>query len=338
MSRTPRTWTVRPGTVNDSPALRQLFTVVFGHDRGEAHHSWKFDANPAGQPVLAVAEDGGKIVGQYALWPVELAVGSEVVLGAQSLDTMTHPDYRGQGMFTTLAKEAMIFAADRGVEVLFGFPNAASHPGFVNKLDWDHTGDVRHHSRVLRPSAHPRVPEWAGRGADLAARLIPSGPRGGARVVPADPETLAALHAEHGTTEGCRVDRTSRYLTWRLAPGFGREYEWIAVGDGGRPDALAVWGRDVATDRAVLAELVGNSPHAMSVALAAVIARAADDGRRELVAMSHRAGMSPLLRRAGFISRSSLPLIVRKLTTRVIPGNVHRHDTWSVFGSDLDTF
>ncbi|GAA4386358.1 hypothetical protein GCM10023153_00030 [Ornithinibacter aureus] len=177
MPRTPRTWTVRPGTAEDASALQEPFHVVFAHDRGEEHHSWKFDANPAGPPVLAVAEDDGRLVGQYALWPVRLAVGSEVLLGAQSLDTMTHPDYRGQGMFTTLAKEAMTFAADRGVEVLFGFPNSASYPGFVTKLDWDHTGDVPHHSRVLRPSAHPRVPGWAGRAADLAARLIPSGAR-----------------------------------------------------------------------------------------------------------------------------------------------------------------
>lgn len=338
MPRTPRTWTVRPGTAEDAPALRELFQVVFGHDRGEEHHSWKFDANPAGPPVLAVAEDEGRLVGQYALWPVRLAVGSEVLLGAQSLDTMTHPDYRGQGMFTTLAKEAMTFAADRGVEVLFGFPNSASYPGFVTKLDWDHTGDVPHHSRVLRPSSHPRVPGWAGRAADLAARLIPSGPRGGARVGPADPEALAALHAEHGPTQGCRVDRTVEYLTWRLAPGFGRAYEWIVVGDGARPDAIAVWGRDLATDRAVLAELVGSTPHAMSVALAGVIARAAEAGRSELVATTHHTAVDPLLRRAGFISRGALPLIVRKLTTRVIPGNVHRHDTWAVFGSDLDTY
>lgn len=337
MTRTPRTWTVRPGTASDASALRELFLVVFGHDRGEEHHSWKFDANPAGPPVLAVAEDDGRLVGQYALWPVRLAVGSEVLLGAQSLDTMTHPDYRGQGMFTTLAKEAMGFAADRGVEVLFGFPNAASYPGFVSKLDWDHTGDVPHFSRVLRPSAHPRVPRWAGSAADLAARLIPSGP-GGARVAPAAPEALAALHAEHGPTSGCRVERSAQYLAWRLAPGFGKDYEWVFVGDPARPDAIAVWGRDLATDRAVLAELVGRTPHAMSAALAGVIERATATGRSELVAITQHTGAHSLLRRAGFLSRGALPLIVRKLTTRVIPGNVHRHETWAVFGSDLDTY
>lgn len=191
---------------------------------------------------------------------------------------------------------------------------------------------------MLRPSAHPRAPGWAGPAADLAARFIPSGSGRGARVAPAAPEALAALHAEYGATDGCRVDRTVDYLAWRLAPGFGRSYEWLIVGDGARPDAIAVWGRDPVTSRAVLAELVGSSAKAMSVALAAVIARATEDRRSELVAMTHHTTVDPLLRHAGFVPRGSLPLIVRKLTARVIPGNVHRHDTWAVFGSDLDTY
>ena len=125
-----------------------------------------------------------------------------------------------------------------------------------------------------------------------------------------------------------------------MAPraGFGRDYEWLVVGDGARPDAMAVWGRDQATDRAVLAELVGSTPQATSAALAGVIARATEERRSELVAIIQHTGAVPLLRRAGFLSRGSLPLIVRKLTTRVIRGNVHRHDGWAVFGSDLDTY
>ena len=45
-----------------------------------------------------------------------------------------------------------------------------------------------------------------------------------------------------------------------------------------------------------------------------------------------------MISRRGFIQRGGLPLIVRKLTGRVIPGNVHTHEGWAVFGADLDTF
>lgn len=333
--RKPRTWTVRPGTVDDSDALRKLFAIVFGHERGRAQHGWKFDTNPAGPPVLAVAEDDGRLVGQYALWPQRLLLGSEVVEAAQSLDTMTHPDYRGQGMFTVLAKEAMGYAQERGIEVLFGFPNSASYPGFVTKLDWDHVVDVANWTRVLRPSSHAKVPAWVGPVADAGVRLLPKGaPAGRARRVDPDPERLAGLAAAAATKGMVSVNRTADYLAWRFDPASERDYQWLAVGD----EAVAVWGRDPRTGRAYLAELLGSSPAAVAAALAGVVDQAGSAGCTELVANGQREGLDALLRRAGFLRRATLPLITRKLTTRVLPANVHTAAAWAVFGADLDTY
>jgi hypothetical protein len=75
MGAEARQWTVRPGTPEDSPALRELFEVVFGVPREADHYAWKFEENPAGPPILAVAEVDGRLVGQYALWPTKLRVG-----------------------------------------------------------------------------------------------------------------------------------------------------------------------------------------------------------------------------------------------------------------------
>lgn len=65
-----------------------------------------------------------------------MKVGDELCLGSLPLDTMVHPDYRGQGMFTTLAKEAYKLAAERGIHFIYGFPNENSRHGFITKLDW----------------------------------------------------------------------------------------------------------------------------------------------------------------------------------------------------------
>jgi predicted N-acetyltransferase YhbS len=333
-------WTIRPGTPDDSAALRQLFTDVFGVERPESHHHWKFDNNPAGPQILAIAEDRGRIVGQYALWPMRLTVGRETVSAAQSLDTMTHPDYRGQGMFTRLAREAMEYAKDKDVEVLYGFPNAASYPGFVRKLDWDHTGDVARYVRLLRPSAYDRVPAWAGPLADAAARIIPTGPD--ADLVagqPTDDEVAALI--EGGATDGWTtyVRRDVNYLRWRFSVESGLEYQWVCVRtSSGAVSAAAVWGTELRSGRAVLSELLATSPGAAAAALAETVRQARQSGRRELVAFGQRPGLEALLRRAGFVRRGGLPLIVRKLTGRVIPGNVHTHEGWAIFGADLDTF
>ena len=50
---------------------------------------------------------------------------------------MTHPDYQKQGIFVTLARDLYDdLAARHGVTTVWGFPNDASHPGFVGKLGW----------------------------------------------------------------------------------------------------------------------------------------------------------------------------------------------------------
>jgi predicted N-acetyltransferase YhbS len=330
-------WTIRPGTPDDTDAVQELFRVVFGYDRGRGHHAWKFGANPAGPPVLALAEHSGQVVGQYALWPTRLRIGKDVLLGAQSLDTMTHPDFRGQGMFTRLARECMAYAEERGVDVLFGFPNAASYPGFVRKLDWDHVGDVPQYVRILRPSGHDRVPTWAGPVLDATARLIPSGRRRGATASesPPDPLLVERLSTQLQRSGECAVDRSASYLEWRFAPESGRRYTWVADREG---EAVAIWGRDSNSGRAYLAELVGRSPSSSAAVLAETIRMASDAGCTELVATASQGEGPALLRRAGFLRRASLPLIVRKLTTRVLPGNVHDFRSWSIFGADLDTY
>jgi hypothetical protein len=233
----------------------------------------------------------------------------------------------------------MRYAEQRGIEVLLGFPNAASYPGFINKLDWDHTGDVPQYVRVLKPSGHPRVPRWAGPLTDVAAGALPRGPRSGfsTQSIEPDVEALVRLWAEGSEGDRCAVERDPAYVQWRFDAASGMGYRWTSAGTT-TPEAIAVWGSDPQSGRAMLAELVGSTPEATAAVLAAVIDEARRSGRTELVATGQRPGLSKMLHRAGFARRSQLPLIVRKLTTRVVPGNVHRHTGWSLFGADLDTF
>ncbi len=95
--------------------------------------------------------DGDRAAGFYTAWPVRLRLGKETVLGAQSMDTMTHPDYRGRGLFIKLAQACYDLAASKGYEVFYGFPNQNSYSGFIRRLNWDHTGDITHWLRPIRP-------------------------------------------------------------------------------------------------------------------------------------------------------------------------------------------
>lgn len=336
-----RDWTVREATLQDDPALGQLFKEVFGFDRGEDHHRWKFRDNPAGDPIIAVAQHGDQLVGQYALWPTALRLGSDRVLGAQSLDTMTHPAFRGQGMFTVLAEECMRYAAARQVEVLYGFPNENSKPGFVRRLDWDCTGDVSTWVRPLKPSRHARTPRWAGAVVDGAAALWPRGRSRGFDLQFALPpaEELDKLLQPHAPRDGvCRVERSAAYFAWRYGNASGMQYRPVAAYRGARLAALAVWGVQLRNGNAVLSELVAADAPAAQAALSGALLQASADSRPLMLACSSRAGLASTLARCGFVRYGALPLIVRKLTVRTLGANVHTHANWDLFGSDLDTF
>jgi len=175
MGRQQRAWLVRQATQADDAQLQDLYCSVSGRDRDLAQFKWQYRDNPDGEAIMAVADVAGRIVGQYALGPTMLRLGPELVLGAQSFDTMTHPDYRGQGMFVALAQSAMRHAAERGVQALYGFPNSNSYHGFVRRLDWDCTGTMPVWFRPLAIAKHPGVPGWAGPFASVGSRVLPKG-------------------------------------------------------------------------------------------------------------------------------------------------------------------
>jgi len=336
-SDTP-TWTTRESRPEDAEGLQALFKEVFGYDRGERHYAWKFDDNPAGPPIVAVAEDGDLIIGQCALWPMRLRLGTEVVLGAQALDTMTHPRYRGQGMFTRLAKESMQSALAHDVDVLIGFPNAQIYSAWVRTLDWDHTGDIPVYIRPLRPSQHARVPSWAGPTVDLAARLLPRGARRDVEIRAAKPSTseMQTLLKANRDATSCQVERNLEYVDWRFDQASGMNYRWIAAYRGGSLQAVAVWGIELRHGNAVVSALIGTDVESKGAALAEAIRQAQDAGCPAIRVVGQGDDLPGLMRRAGFIRRGALPLIVRRLTPRVLGANVHNHSTWTVFGADLD--
>ena len=98
---------------------------------------WQFRHNPAGEAFCALAEDHGIVVGQYTVIPTRFSVQGDETLFAFSCDTMIHPEYRKQGMFTALARKVYRLIESRhGINTVWGFPNEISLPGFTRSLNW----------------------------------------------------------------------------------------------------------------------------------------------------------------------------------------------------------
>ena len=67
------------------------------------------------------------------------------------MTTMTHPDYRGQGLFERCASALYEQIAAAGVEVVWGFPNRNSNVPFRRKLQWSAVADIPVLACDLRP-------------------------------------------------------------------------------------------------------------------------------------------------------------------------------------------
>jgi len=83
-----------------------------------------------------------KVVGHYVVHPIPLEMFGEKTKALFSMSVMTHPEFQGRGIFTSLATEVYKKAISLGYEMLFGFPNANSASIHFNKLGWENNGKI----------------------------------------------------------------------------------------------------------------------------------------------------------------------------------------------------
>lgn len=141
-------WSIRAYKKGDEEGIYELWNSVYpakkyDRDKWLRWWQWLYKDNPAGESKIWLAEHNGKIVGQYAVMPIKVKINNKVILLSQSLDTMTHPNYRRQAIFETLAKKVYEESQRDGIFIIYGFPNKFSHPGFINKLSWFNIGTMQ---------------------------------------------------------------------------------------------------------------------------------------------------------------------------------------------------
>ncbi|MXN65572.1 GNAT family N-acetyltransferase [Stappia sp. GBMRC 2046] len=132
-----RLW--KPG---DEDAILALFEQSFGRKMSLEFWRWRFLGHPSGGPYIALAWDGDRLAAHYAVSPAPLLVDGQDVLAVLSMTTMTHPDYRGRGLFEKVGGALYEELTQHGIAAVWGFPNANSHQSFLRKLSWVDIGDI----------------------------------------------------------------------------------------------------------------------------------------------------------------------------------------------------
>lgn len=120
--------------------LQQLVDLqnITYKDRGlhfstDSFRFW-YKSNPCGNVISVNAFDGDKMVAHYACIPIEMRIAGRIAKGIHSMATVTHPDYRGRGLFRTLAQKTYEIAQQEEYEFVSGVANANSYPGFIKHL------------------------------------------------------------------------------------------------------------------------------------------------------------------------------------------------------------
>ncbi len=128
-------------------------TYASGEIISEDYLNWEYNQNPEGRALVLVADNGKEIVSQYLVIPKNYVFESKIIAGALSLNTITHPGYRGQGYFTKLAELTYIECEKKGINFTIGFPNANSVGGFLSKLKFKEIGRLPLLIKVINPSS-----------------------------------------------------------------------------------------------------------------------------------------------------------------------------------------
>nr|WP_294945226.1 GNAT family N-acetyltransferase [uncultured Mucilaginibacter sp.] len=128
--------------VNKLSCLAYLHMAVYGSLPPKGHFLKKYNtAFTVVSYTGYLAYDVSDLpVAFYGVIPCFVEYNSNLVLAAQSADTMTHPAHRNKGLFVALAELTYALCRKEGIRLVFGFPNQHSGHGLLNKLGWETAG------------------------------------------------------------------------------------------------------------------------------------------------------------------------------------------------------
>ncbi|MGI9119030.1 MAG: GNAT family N-acetyltransferase [Acidimicrobiales bacterium] len=206
--------TLRPATAADGPAILELLQACLGWAPGgplEAFFAWKHGENAFGPSPAWLAVHDGRMVGFRTFMRWELEHGHRWCRAARAVDTATHPDYRGQGIFSRLTQLALEQLRTEGVAVVFNTPNEKSRPGYL-KMGWTTVGRL---PVLFRPRTPASVVSMARARAPADKWSVPTSACLSAPEVLADTDAVAGLLARLPSAAALHTRRSPAFLAWR---------------------------------------------------------------------------------------------------------------------------
>jgi GNAT superfamily N-acetyltransferase len=328
------TITIRPFEIGDEAAVLALLEQTLGGGpagrRPAEFFRWKHLDNPFGQSFMLLAEADGRIIGLRAFMRWRFTVGGRELAAVRAVDTATHPEYQGMGVFSRLTRAALEALAGQA-DLVFNTPNDASRPGYL-KLGWREVGRVPVALRVRRPV---RFARRLRRPAGQPGPRPPVHAETAARLLAGEAEVASLLARQRPNPGRLSTPRDVSYLRWRYGAAPLLDYAGVAEEDAGGLRGLALFRvrpRGALWETTVAEVLVPDGDRRTARRLLAKVAKAA--------AVDHLTLRGPVLTAAaaGFLpAPGGISFVVKPLRDGLEPDPTTL-DAWALSLGDLEVF
>lgn len=142
---------IREATEKDIPEILDVLKASLGEASSrKTDEVWRYKHinNPFGKSLVLIAEDDGRVIGVRAFMRWKWQRGEETYSAFRAVDTATHPDHQGKGIFKKLTLRALEIGKERGDHFVFNTPNAQSKPGYL-KMGWKEVDKLKIQLRLL---------------------------------------------------------------------------------------------------------------------------------------------------------------------------------------------
>ncbi|MCK6455883.1 MAG: GNAT family N-acetyltransferase [Phycisphaerae bacterium] len=252
---------------------------------------------------VMIAEADGRLIGSQAVTMLPFFAGGEPVAGGMFTAGMTHPDYRGRGVFRGVVDACLRFAFDQGAAFLFTMPNEESFPAFQRMRDWCCLPDrllralPLDPARVLRDRHVPRfIAAPIGWLANLRARRrwqrVPAGVQECAHFEPFASGLDALAHRCGAQFGGFMCRRDAAFLRWRFEcnPSYRYRYFLSTGADGVDGYLVTTIERRYGTRVAHVVDWLDDGRPGVVAGLLAAAARAAREDHAGLMSLIAASG------------------------------------------------
>lgn len=144
---------IRVGTEQDIPGILKVLKASLGETSSKkTEEVWRFKHvdNPFGSSLVLLALENNEVIGVRAFMRWKWQQGDKVFSAFRAVDTATHPDHQGKGVFKKLTLKALEIGKERGDHFVFNTPNSQSKPGYL-KMGWKEVDKLKVSIRPVNP-------------------------------------------------------------------------------------------------------------------------------------------------------------------------------------------